>query len=82
MASVDFCMKVEININGCRHSEEVEVCLQICEQAGNHAGCTTLKVVYEHGDNGKGWLKISNECQKFFFHRMMEGNMNQIGTFI
>ena len=82
MASVDFCMKVEININGCRHSEEVEVCLQICEQAGNHAGCTTLKVIYEHGDNGKGWLKISNECQKIFFHRMMEGNMNQIGTFI
>ena len=65
-SNLNFAIKVEVCIKGCRLSAEVDIMVKRCEpdEMETHGECTSLVVVYEHQHNGDGLLMITNGCKK------------------
>lgn len=80
---VDLKLNVEINVNGYRHSEFINVSVRICEQVeASNAKDATLSVVYKHRDDGTGLLKILNKSQQCLFEKPIERSISETGVFV
>ena len=76
-------LNIEINVNGYRHSEVIDLSVGIFEQVeASNAKDVTLSVIYKHCDNGTGSLKILDKSQRCLFEKSIERSISETGVFI